>query len=172
MSLRRTAAALLLAAVALRAAPVAAYFVIELRDGRRLEANFVRSDDEVVHASRPSGEIAIPKRQVLSIEEVAPGRLLQDGGPGGDAKPASHAVDTVEAHGSADDLGERERRVTREIILGHREILFARLRGDDPESIATRRKEIEELEQRRADLREALPSWARGRGRPEAAPGR
>ena len=140
------------------------FFVIELRDGRRLEANFVRTDGDRVFASRASGEIQIGRGQVLSIHEVEPGRSIDETTatkpvPAEPAAPKTTATRATQL--SVAEIREKDRAVTREIILGHREQLFARLRGDDPASMEKRRAEIETLERSRAELRDALPSWER-----------
>ena len=60
------------------------------------------------------------------------------------------------------DPRERERQVVREIILGHRDLLFAKLRKDSPEELAKRVQELEKLKVERTELHAKLPSWERG----------
>lgn len=147
------------------ASPGAAYFVIELEDGGRVEANFVREAGGKLYASRATGEIEIERERVRSVTEVEPGRRIDETPPGTRdlGAPAAAAPGPGGASGSAaDTLRERERRVAREIIIGHRELLFAQIRGDALAEIEKREKELEDLGKRRLELREKLAPWERG----------
>jgi hypothetical protein len=153
-----------LAAILAMASPGAAYFVIELEDGGRVEANFVREENGKLYASRATGEIEIDRARVRSVKEIEPGRRIDEVPPGARDLGGADASATGGASGiAADTLRERERSIAREMIIGHRELLFARIRGDDPEEIEKRERALEDLGERRIELREKLAPWERAR---------
>ena len=151
---------MLFSLVVAAAAPANAYFVIELRDGGTFRADFVREDGGKVYASRGPGEVKIDKGRIGSILEVKPGVKLAPESqtvipPQSSTAPAS-AVGLT-----SDELKERNDKKVREIILGHRDLLFARLRGDSETDLLKRRIEIKGLEMERERILEQLPSWER-----------
>ena len=144
------------------ASPASAYFVIVLDDDAQLRADFVREERGVVHASRAQGELFIDKARVRSITEVDPGTKVDVTEPAaGPASPLpAKTADVAEAAPNIDPR-ERERQVTRKIILGHRDLLFAKLRKESPEELAKRVQGLDMLKRERTELQGKLPSWER-----------
>lgn len=156
----RLASFVLLASLAF-ASPASAYFVIVLDDGAKLRADFVREERGVVCASREAGELRIDRARIRSIREVDPGVKVDVAKPVAVALASPLPAAAPEVAESIDPR-ERERQVVREIILGHRDLLFAKLRKESPEELAKRAQELDELKAERTELQAKRPSWERG----------
>ena len=144
------------------ASPASAYFVIVLDDNATIRADFVREERGVVHASRGMGELRIDRARVRAIREVEPGTKVDATEPVA-AVPASPPPAEAEVAATASNVDPlaRDRRLVREIILGHRDLLFAKLRKDSPEELAKRVQALDKLKRERTELRAKLPSWER-----------
>lgn len=165
--MKRLAAGALVIFASLVVAPLAnADYVVSLRDGRRIRATFVRVEGTALRLSQPSGELVIEQTAIASVEEVEPeppvaAAVAADGAPAPTAPPVSAFAVTAQTQ------EERERAAARRVILGHRDLLFARLRGDSAEAIEKRKKELERWTNQRLELREQRPSWEQaGPGQP------
>jgi hypothetical protein len=145
------------------ASPASAYFVIVLDDDAKLRADFVREEGGMVHASRGAGELQIDKARVRAIREVEPGAKVDVAEPldAALASPPLEDAPDVAAAAPSVDPRERERQVAREIILGHRDLLFAKLRKESPEELAKREQQLAKLKGERKELQAKLPSWER-----------
>ena len=141
-----------------------AYFVISFRDGGELRADFVREAGDKLYAFRESGEVEIDRARVRDIREIDPGVKVPSPVPPASAaksaEPASEPVASV-VPATTDELRDREKKVVRKIILGRRDLLFARLRGESAADLDQRRHELEKLEGERTGIREQIPAWER-----------
>jgi hypothetical protein len=135
-----------------------AYFIVDLTDGGELRADYVREESDVVYVAREAGELRIERSRIRGIREIDPGikvdvtKRVVDGLPSAPEAPA-----TVPPTSSVGP-GERENQVVRRIIVGQRDLLFARLRGDAPDALATRERELKALKRQRAEIQRTSSS--------------
>jgi hypothetical protein len=149
------AATLGLAAAAAREAR--ADFLLELANGSTLTAeSYVESGGKLV-VYRRSGEVEIDRASVTAIRDVGetadtPAFPLVAQPTIGE--PPQPVDPPAPAPALARETEARKRELTRKVIFAHRDLLFARNRGDDAKSLEQRRKGIEALEKERATFRE------------------
>ena len=156
-----------LTALTLGSTSAPAYFELELVSGGTMTADSYVEEDDAYRLYRPGGELRIEKDRVAAIHE-RDGRLSVPSAPrpaaaAPEPKPASPAKSAaiVPAAPLPEDtaaLEAMERNLTRDIILGHREKLFAKNRGESPEELKRRKKELEALEKRREQVQTRLGS--------------
>ena len=148
-------------ALAVSSAPAGAYFEIELVSGGTMTADSYVEEGDAYRLYRPGGELQVEKARVAAIRERE-GRLAEPAAPrpvaaAPEAKPApSSKAPAVPLPQDTAALEAMERNLTRDIILGHRDALFARNRGESPEELKRRKKELEALEKRREQVQTKL----------------
>ncbi|MEA2624302.1 MAG: hypothetical protein QOD06_347 [Candidatus Binatota bacterium] len=166
------------AVFAMLAAPpfAAAYFELDLANGGKMFADTYRQQGTELLLFRGSGTVRVNRADVTAIREhegrlgeatsgksVAPPPAKES--PAAAAKvPAAEAPTTEPQAASAPttnattpgDLRERETALTRDLILGYRDRLFAQNRGDDPKSIEKLEKKLDGLKQQRDGVRKEL----------------
>ncbi|MGH7802832.1 MAG: hypothetical protein ACREQJ_00665 [Candidatus Binatia bacterium] len=136
-----------------------AYFIIDLEGGGELRADFVREESDAVYASRTSGEVQIERSRIRAIREIDPGVKVDTAKAVAEGVPSAPDPATVPVPSSAsNEPANRENQVTRKIILGQRDLLFARLRGDAPEDLAKRERELKALKGERAGFVKRTPA--------------
>lgn len=157
------------------ASPSDAYVEIQLKSGRSILASSFTDDGEQLLLYRPSGEMRIDRDSVSFVvehegvlnERNQPRRprvvetrkkTSADAPAPVAARPGEISLDDVEPLEipESEDLEKAEARLTRDLILENRELLFARNRGDDPESIKGRRVHIKRIEKTRKLVNEKL----------------
>lgn len=161
---RFVAVALGFAAALVDAGLADADYLISLRDGRRIRAPFVRVEGAMLHVSQATGELVIDQTTVASIAEVEAEPVAPPAAAGPDAPPIAAAAAAPSPASPPLGPDEKERAAARRLILGHRDLLFARLRGDAPAELEKREKELKRLQNERLQLREQKPSWDRSDG--------
>jgi len=133
-------------------------FEILLREGGTMIVRSYRIDNDKLIAYKPSGTVEILFSRVVNVRALG-----ADDVAAAPAKPA-----TVAAPQTAPplaprspvltqaDASARESELTRDIIVAHRDLVFAENRGEAKAAIDKRKNEITRLEAERASVRKVL----------------
>jgi len=148
---------LFLAALCLAPAMAHAYFEIDLASGGTILAESYVEEGDQLHVYRPAGELRVDRAKVREIRERE-GSLVstQPKAKPAEEKPAVAAAPAEALPTDQEDLTKAELKLTREIILGHRNLLFARNGGAEEADLKERKKQLDAMEERRQDMRKQL----------------
>lgn len=141
-------------------------FEISLREGGTVLAQSYRIEGDKLVAYKPSGEVQIDRARVVNIRDRGANPVIRPARAAAPAeaspKEAGATVATAATPSQAAvDPAARERELSRAVIIGYRDLMFARNRGENKEEIEKRKAEIKKLETERASLQHETAQGAR-----------
>ncbi len=133
-------------------------FEISLREGQTVIVQSYRFEGDKLIAYQPAGEVQIDRARIVNIRDRGAAPLTQPAREARTAAAPAESPKTTSAPAPASataalDPEARERRLSRAIILGYRDLMFAQNRGENKEDLAKRKADVEKLEAERATLR-------------------